>query len=135
MNGWQGCDDDNHISFINIISDGNLKGNSVMSVLLFQGNQFTGTVYVWYTLNLNFFVVHILSLEEQKPFYERIIREMGNNEGLFFFFTLLCCELIMSGDVLFIVVVYNMQNIIAFNCCTNIYILYILFSQAPPQDL
>lgn len=25
---------------------GNLKGNSVMSVLLFQGNQFTGMVYV-----------------------------------------------------------------------------------------
>lgn len=32
--------------FINIISDGNLKGNSVMSVLLFQGNQFTGMVYI-----------------------------------------------------------------------------------------
>lgn len=96
--GWhesrQGCDDDNHISFINIRSDGNLKGNSVMSVLLFQGNQLTGMVYVG-TLSLHFFVVHILSLEEQKPFYIRIIREMGNNEGLFFFFTLLCCELIM----------------------------------------
>lgn len=73
--GWfesrQGSDDDNHISFINIISDGNLKGNSVMSVLLFQGNQFTGYGLCWYAESLLFRRTYFIARRAETILYMR----------------------------------------------------------------